>query len=63
MNNLTPYCSYCAVELDFSIHIDEYYDDEDTIICLARGVCPCCKKDYRWEDVYKLHSYRNVEEK
>ena len=61
MDAYNPYCPHCAVEIDFTEHIDQY-DDGDVIVCVARGVCPCCKKFYRWEDVYTLHSFQNVEE-
>lgn len=61
MNGYNPYCPHCAVELDFTEHIDSY-DNGDAIICVARGQCPECKKWFRWEDVYVLHSFQNVEE-
>lgn len=56
-----PYCPHCGVELDFDDHYD-MYDDGDLIIVKAYGHCPECKKEFRWEDVYHLSGFQNLEE-
>ena len=59
--NYNPYCPHCGVELDFDDHYD-MYDDGDIIIVKAYGHCSCCKTKYRWEDIYSLTGFRDVEE-
>lgn len=59
--NYNPYCPHCAVELDFIEHFD-WYDEGDIIFCRASGKCPRCEKKYKWDDVYRLDGFQNVEE-
>ena len=61
MDAYNPYCPSCGVEIDFLDHYD-CYDDGDLAIFKARGVCPKCKRGYRWEDVYSLTSFQYLEE-
>lgn len=60
-DNYNPYCPHCGVELNFDDHYD-MYDDGDCIIVKAIGCCPNCRKNFRWEDVYVLHSFQELEE-
>ena len=61
MDQYNPNCPNCGIELDFIEHFDSY-DSGDIIVCMARGTCPHCNKNYRWEDVYKLSNFQWVEE-
>lgn len=56
-----PYCPHCAVELDFDDHYD-MYDDGDAIIVKAMGHCPKCRKNFKWEDIYTLCDFQDLEE-
>ena len=56
-----PNCPYCKVELDFDDHYD-MYDDGDSIIVKAIGHCPKCKKNFKWEDVFTLCGFQDLEE-
>lgn len=60
-DNYNPYCPHCGVELDFDDHYD-MYEDGDCIIVKAIGSCPNCRKSFRWEDIYVLHSFQDLEE-
>ena len=59
--NYNPDCPYCDTEIDFDEHID-FYDEGDEIFCVAIGHCSSCGRKYRWEDVYKLDRFQNLEE-
>lgn len=61
MDQYNPNCPNCGTELDFIDHIDTY-DSGDLIVCVARGSCPNCNKSFRWDDVYELKGFQNVEE-
>ena len=56
-----PYCPHCGIELDFDDHND-MYDDGDAVICYATGHCSKCGKRFKWEDVYTLCAFQNLEE-
>jgi hypothetical protein len=56
-----PYCPHCAIELDIDDHYD-MYEDGDTIIVKAIGHCYKCGKRFRWEDVYTLCTFQDLEE-
>ena len=60
-DNYNPYCPHCGVELNFDDHYD-MYDDGDRIIVKAIGCCPNCRKIFRWEDVYVLQCFQELEE-
>ena len=60
-DNYNPYCPHCGVELNFDDHYD-MYDDGDRIIVKAIGCCPNCRKNFRWEDVYVLRCFQDLEE-
>lgn len=60
-DNYNPYCPHCGVELNFDDHYD-MYDDGDRIIVKAIGCCPNCRKNFRWEDVYVLQCFQELEE-
>ena len=56
-----PNCPHCGVELDFDDHYD-MYDDGDAIIVKAIGHCSKCGKHFKWEDVYTLCAFQDLEE-
>ena len=58
---LMPSCPHCGCTLIFFEHYD-CYDDADTALFFADGHCPKCRREYRWTDVYKLHSIEDLEE-
>ena len=60
-DNYNHYCTHCGVELNFDDHYD-MYDDGDRIIVKAIGCCPNCRKNFRWEDVYVLQCFQELEE-
>ena len=60
-DNYNPYCPHCGVELNVDDHYD-MYEDGDRIIVKAIGCCPNCRKNFRWEDVYVLQSFQELEE-
>lgn len=58
---LMPSCPHCGCTLTFFEHYD-CYNDADTALFFADGHCPKCWREYRWTDVYKLHSIEDLEE-
>ena len=56
-----PMCPYCNVELIGDDMFDsEVYDD--TFVSGIFGECPQCKRDFRWEEVYKYSHCENLME-
>ena len=56
-----PMCPHCNVELKTS----DIFDSEiygDTFISGNFGECPQCKRDFRWEEIFKYSHCENLEE-
>lgn len=55
-----PKCT-CGEEIEFER--DEFFDgDSNIILQRAYGHCPKCGKKYRWNDVYILKNFSDLEE-
>lgn len=56
-----PECIDCKVELNF-VETVEVYSDESSVEMRNIGICPKCKKGYKWTDVYDYSHYEDLEE-
>ena len=56
-----PNCPHCAYELEFDHHCD-MYDDGANIIVKTIGHCSNCGKRFKWEEVYALFTFQDLEE-
>lgn len=54
-------CPYCNTELEADESYDFSIEDDHTIDRVA-GHCPLCRKEFQWEEIYKYHSCKNLEE-
>ena len=54
-------CLDCKVELNF-VETVETYADESSVEMHNIGICPKCKKGYKWIDVYNYSYCEDVEE-
>ena len=52
-------CPYCKEEVE----IDESYDlsvEDDYVVNRVAGHCPCCDKEFQWEEIYNYSHYVNL---
>ena len=57
-----PMCPYCNVELIGDDVYDSEIYDNNTFISSIFGECPQCKRDFRWEEVYKYSHCQDLVE-
>ena len=54
-------CPFCKEELE----IDESFDidfEDDYVVNRVAGHCPCCDREFQWEEIYNYAKYENLEE-
>ena len=52
-------CPFCKEELE----IDESYDlsvEDNYVVNRVAGHCPCCDKEFQWEEIYNYSHYVNL---
>ena len=50
-----PLCPYCDIELD-DIDTSNYELTDEIAIFQRIGTCPYCKRDFKWDEIYKWNA-------
>lgn len=57
-----PKCLECNKELSITDCSDFEFNGTNEIIATMEGICPNCKKEYSWQEIYEFKKIKKLEE-
>jgi uncharacterized protein with PIN domain len=57
-----PKCIECNEELERTDCSDFELYSTNEVITAINGICPICKKEYYWQEIYKFKRFEKLEE-
>ncbi len=57
-----PKCPECNTELSLTDCTDISFKGTNETVATMKGICPKCKKNYSWEEIYEFKKIKNLEE-
>lgn len=57
-----PKCPNCNKELSTTDCSDFDFNGTNEVITSMEGICPNCKKEYRWQEIYKFKKIEKLKE-
>lgn len=57
-----PNCPECNTELSLTECTDIDFQGTNETVATMQGICPKCKRNYTWEEIYEFKKIKNLEE-